>query len=66
MRILFISDIMGRPGRKCLAEGLPVLRKRHGEPDFLIANGENAAAGRGLTQKILEELFSLGVDGVTS
>ena len=66
MRILFISDIMGRPGRKCLAEGLPVLRKRHGEQDFLIANGENAAAGRGLTQKILEELFSLGVDGVTS
>ena len=66
MRVLFVSDIVGRPGRECLAEGLPFLRKKYGDPDFLVVNGENAAAGRGLTVRILEDLFSLGVDGVTS
>jgi metallophosphoesterase (TIGR00282 family) len=65
MKILFIGDIVGRPGRRALEEALPRLRVRH-EADFVIANGENAAAGFGVTQKVLQELLELGIDCVTS
>ncbi|HRX26929.1 MAG TPA: YmdB family metallophosphoesterase, partial [Aminivibrio sp.] len=63
MRILFIGDIMGSPGRKAVAAVLPLLRERCGGFDFVIANCENAAAGKGITRKIADELFGLGIDG---
>lgn len=65
MNLLFVGDIIGKPGRKLTAELLPGLREKHGL-DFVIANGENAAGGRGITEKAAGELFSLGVDCLTS
>ncbi|MDD3768464.1 MAG: YmdB family metallophosphoesterase, partial [Aminobacterium colombiense] len=51
MRILFVGDIVGRPGRKIFSALLPLLRKEFSKIDFVIVNGENAAAGKGLTDK---------------
>lgn len=65
MKILFIGDIVGRPGRAAVFRILPDLKKRE-SIDFIIANGENAADGLGLTPKVAEELFSYGVDILTS
>ena len=65
MRILFIGDIVGRPGRQLVRTGLAALVSRHAI-DFVIANGENAAAGFGITREIGDELLDLGVDVVTS
>ena len=65
MRILCIGDIVGQPGRKSLALSLKGLIVRH-EADFIIANAENAAGGFGLTPKICTELFSLGIDVITT
>jgi metallophosphoesterase (TIGR00282 family) len=64
MRILFIGDIFGRPGREAVAHFVPKLRKEQGV-DFVIANGENAAGGRGLTPSLAEEFFQGGVDVIT-
>lgn len=55
---------MGRPGRRAIKAVLPVLR-REMEPDFVIANAENAAGGRGLTRDIMEDLLSMGIDVMT-
>jgi 2',3'-cyclic-nucleotide 2'-phosphodiesterase len=65
MQILFIGDIFGRPGRTIVKERLPALVKEHAI-DLVIANGENAAAGFGITPQIAEELFDMGIDVVTS
>src|SRR5262249_18359921 len=65
MRILFIGDIVGRPGRQLVKTGLAGLISRH-EVDFVIANAENAAAGAGITREIGDELLDLGVEGMTS
>ena len=65
MKILFIGDIVGRAGRQALARRLDRLIDMH-EVDLVIANGENAAAGFGLTVDIARELFDLGVDVLTS
>ena len=65
MKILFIGDIVGRAGRQALAHRLDRLIDMH-EVDFVIANGENAAAGFGLTIDIARELFDMGVDVLTS
>ncbi len=64
MRILFISDIVGSPGRGALRI-LPSLKKEWGY-SFCVANGENAAAGFGLTPGTAEEIFAAGVDVITS
>ncbi|MEO1190457.1 MAG: TIGR00282 family metallophosphoesterase [Pseudomonadota bacterium] len=64
MRILFLGDIVGRPGREALAEHLPALR-RDLALDFVIANIENAAAGFGITKKIAGEIVGYGVDAMT-
>lgn len=64
MRILFCGDIVGRPGRVAVTGQVPELRKSLGL-DFVIANGENAAGGFGITEKICQELFAAGVDAVT-
>jgi 2',3'-cyclic-nucleotide 2'-phosphodiesterase len=65
VRVLFIGDIVGRPGRAGLANAMPRLRERHA-PDLVIANGENAAGGLGITEKTADELFEIGVDVITS
>ncbi len=65
VRLLFIGDIVGRAGRRTLAENLGRLIDRH-FVDLVVANGENAAAGYGLTGSVLRELFDSGVDVVTS
>lgn len=65
MRVLFIGDIVGRPGRHALARLLPELRKRFGL-DAVVANAENAAGGFGLTRKVLDELLGYGVDVLTT
>ena len=63
-RILFLGDIVGKPGRTIVAEGLPSLRDIY-HPTFVIANGENSAGGVGITPAIAEEFFALGIDVVT-
>jgi len=65
VKLLFIGDIVGRAGRKILSEQLDRLIDRH-YVDLVVANGENAAAGYGLTVPVLKELFNAGVDVVTS
>ena len=65
MRILFIGDIVGRPGRQLVKGGLAGLISRHAV-DFVIANAENAAAGAGITREIGDELLDLGVEVMTS
>lgn len=64
MRILFIGDIVGKPGRKRVAAELPALRDQ-ASPDLIIANGENAAGGAGLTPETAKELFEAGVNVIT-
>ncbi|RUM89684.1 MAG: TIGR00282 family metallophosphoesterase [Thermodesulfatator sp.] len=65
MRVLFLGDIVGRPGRRALRLFLPELLEKF-DPHFVIGNAENAAGGYGLTAKIAEELFDLGFDLLTS
>lgn len=65
LKILFVGDIVGRAGRRILAERLDRLVDRH-YIDLVVANGENAAAGFGLTAAIARELFESGVDVLTS
>jgi metallophosphoesterase (TIGR00282 family) len=65
IRILFIGDIVGRPGRELIRRGLTALRGYH-QIDLVIANAENAAAGFGITREIGDELLERGVDVMTS
>src|SRR5438105_2395269 len=65
MRILFIGDIVGRPGRQLVKPGLQALISRH-DIDLVIANAENSAAGFGITREIGDELLDLGIDVMTS
>lgn len=65
MKILFFGDVMGRSGRDGLAQYLPDLKVRL-KPDVIIANAENSASGSGITMKIAEELFALGIHCLTS
>ncbi len=63
-RVLFLGDVVGRTGRRAMEAFLPGLVKKHG-PSLIIANGENAAGGAGITEEIGRELF-LHVDVLTS
>ena len=65
MRILFIGDIVGKPGRDLLRKGLKPLVDHFGV-DFVIANIENAAAGFGITKDIGDSIVEWGVDVMTS
>jgi 2',3'-cyclic-nucleotide 2'-phosphodiesterase len=65
IRILFIGDIVGRPGRELIRRGLAVLRDYH-QIDLVVANVENAAAGFGITREIGDELLERGLDVMTS
>ena len=65
MRIVFIGDIMGRSGREALQTHLPTI-KADLKPDVVIVNGENAANGAGITEKICKEFYEWGVDCITT
>jgi hypothetical protein len=65
LKLLFVGDIVGRPGRYALTHALGRLVDRHCV-DLVIANGENAAAGFGLTAEVAREIFDAGVDVITS
>ncbi len=65
VRVMLIGDIIGRPGRDAVREQLPLLRHEH-RLDMVIANGENLAAGAGLTPALADELLGSGVDVITS
>lgn len=64
MRVAFFGDIVGRSGRDALADYLKNNKSKNGF-DFIIANGENAAHGFGITQKICDQLFGIGIDVIT-
>jgi metallophosphoesterase (TIGR00282 family) len=65
VRILFVGDIVGKPGRAGLERAMPELRERH-SPTLVIANGENSAGGLGITEKTASEIFKAGVDVITT
>ena len=64
MRLLFLGDIVGRPGRNAVSERLPALRERW-RLDCVVVNGENAAGGFGITEAICDEVLAAGADAVT-
>jgi len=63
--VLAIGDIIGKPGREAISRLLPALRREYAI-DLVVANGENSAGGFGLTPKIADDLFGLGIDVLTS
>ena len=65
MKLLFVGDVVGRSGRRVVREHVPSLREGLGL-DFVIANGENAAGGFGITRDICNEFFDAGVDAITT
>lgn len=65
MRVLFIGDIVGKPGRKAVRLLLPRLREQY-NPDVVIANGENMAGGNGITRETAEEMLRLGIALLTT
>ncbi len=65
MKVLFIGDIIGEPGRKMVRAQLRGLMDAH-RPDLVVANGENSAGGFGITAEIADELFFMGIDVLTS
>ncbi len=64
LKLLFVGDVVGRPGREIIQERLVRIRNEHAL-DFVIANGENAAAGSGITGSIAKSLLESGVDAIT-
>ncbi|MEP7079035.1 MAG: TIGR00282 family metallophosphoesterase, partial [Chthoniobacterales bacterium] len=65
LTILFLGDVVGEPGRSAVIAQLPILKEKYAL-DFVIVNGENAAAGRGITPKITIDLLRAGVSVVTT
>src|SRR6201746_738246 len=65
LTILFLGDIVGEPGRSAVIARLPELKQEHAI-DFIVVNGENAAAGRGITPKITIDLLRAGVSVITT
>jgi hypothetical protein len=65
MRVLFIGDVVGSPGRRGLRETMPALRERHA-PDLVVVNGENSAVGMGITERTANDLFAAGADVITT
>ena len=64
MRVLFLGDLVGSCGRDAVIRILPRLRQQH-HLDYVVANGENVAGGRGITPKIADQLFDAGVDVIS-
>ncbi|HVD85870.1 MAG TPA: TIGR00282 family metallophosphoesterase [Solirubrobacterales bacterium] len=65
MRVLFIGDVVGSPGRQGLREAMPSLHERH-SPDLVIVNGENSAGGVGITERTARDLFQSGAGAITT
>jgi metallophosphoesterase (TIGR00282 family) len=65
MRVLFIGDVVGSPGRRGLREAMPDLRERH-RPDLVVVNGENSAGGMGITERTANDMFGAGADVLTT
>ncbi|MCL5099239.1 MAG: TIGR00282 family metallophosphoesterase [Candidatus Omnitrophica bacterium] len=65
MRVLFIGDVVGEPGRRAIKQLVPRLRQQH-EVHLVVANGENAAGGAGITGDTAAEMFGAGVDVITT
>jgi metallophosphoesterase (TIGR00282 family) len=65
MRVLFIGDVVGGPGRRGMRETMPALREQH-SPDLVIVNGENSAGGIGITERTANDLFGAGAGVITS
>lgn len=65
IKVLFISDVFGRPGRQAVQKAVPALISEY-SLDCVIANGENAAGGKGITARAAQELFSAGIQVITS
>jgi metallophosphoesterase (TIGR00282 family) len=65
VKLLFIGDVVGKPGRRAVKELVPILRQRFAL-DAIIANGENSAGGSGITPETAAELFEAGVNVITS
>jgi metallophosphoesterase (TIGR00282 family) len=65
MRVLFIGDVVGGPGRRGLSAAMPQLRERHA-PDLIVVNGENSAGGVGITEKTAKDLFDAGAGVITT
>ncbi len=64
MRLLFIGDVVGSPGRQGFATAMPGLREEH-KPDLIVVNGENVAGGVGVTAETASDLFEAGADAIT-
>src|SRR5690625_7736466 len=64
MKILFLGDVVGAPGRKMVREYLPKLKEKY-KPNLTIINGENSAGGKGITEKIYKQLLESGADVIT-
>src|SRR3712207_5451 len=64
MRLLFLGDIVGRPGRNAVIERLPGLRDRW-QLDCVVINGENSAGGFGINEAICDEVLAAGADAIT-
>ena len=64
MKILFFGDLVGKPARNVLKEILPVYKKKY-KPDLIIANADNLAHGKGVTEKTIKEILEYGVDMIT-
>jgi metallophosphoesterase (TIGR00282 family) len=65
MKVLFIGDVVGGPGRRGLRDAMPALRERH-SPDLVVVNGENSAGGMGITEKTAREIFDAGAGAITT
>ena len=64
MKLIFLGDVVGEPGRDTVRAAIPVLRERF-SPDFFVVNGENAAGGNGITPKLSIDLMRAGADVIT-
>lgn len=65
IQVLFIADLIGKPGLDITTQLLPSLKKQY-KIDLCIANGENGARGKGLTERLAKQYFSIGIDVITS
>jgi metallophosphoesterase (TIGR00282 family) len=65
MKLLFVGDVVGGPGRRGLAAAMPELRERYA-PDLVVVHGENSAGGVGITEKTARAIFEAGADVITN
>ena len=64
LRVIMLGDIVGGPGRRAVAQAIPLLREKY-RPHIILANGENAASGSGLTPELYRKICASGVDAIT-